>query len=166
MSDTIVGSENQGASMSPKYQDVMRNFQDANDGDELIDPEKLETSLAVKVCSDSELQRQKGETARSLLMMRSCFHSMQGAVVAQQHALDAQILQHFYMHMRSLSRIHDADISKLQLSLATLSNQIDNIPRPTADIVHPQPAIIKDPPTGTQIDPSMVRLRSQSSDCD
>eukprot|EP00892_Ulva_mutabilis_P011816 jgi/Ulvmu1/9006/UM005_0097.1 len=126
MAEAVPGSLNQAMDMSPNYTDVMRIFEEAKNSHRLIDPEKLETSLAVK-----------------------------GAVATQQHALDAQILQHFYLHMRSLSQIHDSDIQKVNQCLADLSGQIRNISQPDM----PQPKHDEDivpPAADGHMDPAMV----------
>lgn len=84
--------------------------------------------------------------------MKHSFRCVQGAIVAQQHELDSQILQHFHLHMRSISHAHDSDMKKVHQSLASLSSQIDNIPGPSMDAM----PVVQD----AQMDPSMVRSGS------
>lgn len=71
-------------------------------------------------------------------------------MVAQQHAFDSQILQHFHEHMRAMSQIHDSDIQKVDQSLAELSRKVDSMPREAAPMPPVQP--VKD----GQLDPRMV----------
>lgn len=75
-------------------------------------------------------------------------------MVAQQHAFDSQILQHFHEHMKAMSQIHDSDIQKVDQSLAELSSKVDSIPREAAPLPPVQP--VQD----GQMDPRMVALIS------
>lgn len=78
-------------------------------------------------------------------------------MVAQQHAFDAQILQHFHEHMKSMSQIHDDHMQQMDKSLADLSSKVDSMHR-----MEPVSNIPMQPVQDGQMDPQMV---ASSSPC-